>query len=181
MQQPLPCHFFCPAHSWGSEIAWFRFSNVLLPSAYAPCRRNTTQLLLFWGFFSSFRIVMIMHTIYTMQRIIKYMAEFGGTFLMGPLKSKTYLTIAFLEMVRKIQLLRTSLNLDWKVIFCNLPANFQLNIFIFEVKTSLQTFLQSLKQNDNKSARLGTTPDYVAFLYMSLARAWDHCTVPWDI
>ena len=40
------------------------------------------------------------------------MAEFGGTFLMGPLKSKTYLTIAFLEMVRKIQLLRTSLNLD---------------------------------------------------------------------
>ena len=37
-----------------------------------------------------------------------------------------------------------------------LPTNFPLNIFIFEARVSLQTLLQSLKQNSDKSARLGT-------------------------
>ena len=37
-----------------------------------------------------------------------------------------------------------------------LPTNFQLNIFIFEARVSLQILLQSLKQNSDESARLGT-------------------------
>ena len=38
----------------------------------------------------------------------------------------------------------------------SLPARLQLNIFIFEATACLQTLLQSLKQNSDKSARLGT-------------------------
>ena len=37
-----------------------------------------------------------------------------------------------------------------------LHTNFQLNIFIFEARVSLQTLLQSLKQNSDKSAQSGT-------------------------
>ena len=37
----------------------------------------------------------------------------------------------------------------------SLPTNFQLNIFVFEARTSLQTLLPSLKQSANKSAQLG--------------------------
>ena len=36
-----------------------------------------------------------------------------------------------------------------------LPTNFQLKILVFEAKVSLQTLLQSLKQKDRKSARVG--------------------------
>ena len=45
-----------------------------------------------------------------------------------------------------------------------LSRKFQPNIFIFEARASLQTLSQSLKQNSNMSARLGTTPK-LAFLY----------------
>ena len=44
-----------------------------------------------------------------------------------------------------------------------LPTNFQLNIFIFEARASLQTLLQSLKQNANNSA---LKKPKLAFLYM---------------
>ena len=44
-----------------------------------------------------------------------------------------------------------------------LPTNFQLNIFIFEARASLQTLPQSLKQNANMSARLGTTSNEPSF------------------
>ena len=40
-----------------------------------------------------------------------------------------------------------------------LPTNFHLNIYIFEASVSLQTLFQSLKQNANKSDRLGNTPN----------------------
>ena len=39
-----------------------------------------------------------------------------------------------------------------------LPTNFQLNIFIFETGASLQTLLESLKQKDRKSAKVGNVP-----------------------
>ena len=44
-----------------------------------------------------------------------------------------------------------------------LPTNFQLNILIFEAMASHQTLLQSLKQNANKSARLGNYPNEPSF------------------
>ena len=44
-----------------------------------------------------------------------------------------------------------------------LPTNFQRNIFIFETRVSLQTLLQSLKQNENKSAWLGNPPNQPSF------------------
>ena len=44
-----------------------------------------------------------------------------------------------------------------------LPTNFQLNIFIFEARVTLQTLLQSLKQNANKSTRLGNNPNQPSF------------------
>ena len=44
-----------------------------------------------------------------------------------------------------------------------LSMKFQPNIFIFEARASLQTLPQTLKQNANMSARLGTTPNYPSF------------------
>ena len=39
-----------------------------------------------------------------------------------------------------------------------LHTNFQLNIFIFGARVSLQTLLNSLKQKDRKSAQIGNVP-----------------------
>ena len=46
---------------------------------------------------------------------------------------------------------------------CRFPTNFHLNIFIFEARASLQTLLQSMKQENKKSARLGNIPKQPSF------------------
>ena len=42
---------------------------------------------------------------------------------------------------------KTALELSVAMPNSRLPANFQLNVFVFEARVSLQTLLQSLKQN----------------------------------
>ena len=44
-----------------------------------------------------------------------------------------------------------------------IPTNFPLHIFIFEARASLQTFRQSLKQKDSKSAQVGNVPKQPSF------------------
>ena len=59
-----------------------------------------------------------------------------------------------------------------------LPTNFQLNIFIFEARTSLQALLQSLKQNAKKSARLENTtnkPSFTCDLVLHGSSDLRHC------
>ena len=53
---------------------------------------------------------------------------------------------------------KTRLKLYVPMTNSRLPTNFQLGIFVFEARVSLQSLLQSLKQKSRKSALAGNVP-----------------------
>ena len=61
-------------------------------------------------------------------------------------------------MDRKAQFAKMAMKLFAAMPNSRLPTNFQLNIFIFVARISLQTLLQSLKQKYKKSAQVANVP-----------------------
>ena len=77
-----------------------------------------------------------------------------------------FVNFFFLKIYAKI-----TLKLSVAMPNSRLHTNFQLNIFIFEARASLQTLPQSLKQNANMSAREGllwSTLDFGLLKYLTL-------------
>ena len=73
-------------------------------------------------------------------------------------------------------MLKTAIKLFVAIPNSRLSTNFQLNIFIFVARVSLQTLLQSLKQKDRKSAPVGNVPNslplQVIKYYMTSTTCW---------
>ena len=64
-----------------------------------------------------------------------------------------------LEQIKKnIKDAKTVFKLFVAMLNRKLPTKFQLNIFIFEARASLQTLIQSLKQKDRKSSKVSNAP-----------------------
>ena len=55
-------------------------------------------------------------------------------------------------------MLKTAIKFFVAIPNSRLSTNFQLNIFIFVARVSLQTLLQSLKQKDRKLGQIGNVP-----------------------